>query len=130
MAYGTDLNLVNEIQNLGIPTLAQGPFAPGNTGYLEDAGRPQFDEARAKELVAQYREEEGKDLAFTLTHAGDPETTAQFGRALMDHISREIEQDVPIWENKEYVAQPVLTKGDGPIAAWRNWCRQFYPDPG
>ena len=69
-------------------------------------------------------------LVFLPKNQGDPETTAQFGRALMDHISREIEQDVPIWENKAYVEQPVLTKGDGPIAAWRNWCRQFYPDPG
>ena len=60
---------------------------------------------------------------FLPKNQGDPETTALFGKALMDHISREIEQDVPIWENKAYVEQPVLTKGDGPIAGWRNWCR-------
>jgi len=67
-------------------------------------------------------------LVFLPRNQGDEDTTAAFGKALMDHISREIEQDVPIWENKEYVEQPVLTRGDGPIAAWRNWCRQFYPD--
>ncbi len=59
---------------------------------------------------------------------GDERTTALFGEALMEHISREIEQDVPIWEHKEYAEYPVLTRGDGPIAAWRQWCRQFYPD--
>jgi nitrite reductase/ring-hydroxylating ferredoxin subunit len=58
----------------------------------------------------------------------DAATTAQFGKVLMDRISSEIEQDVAIWENKEYAQQPVLTKGDGPIAAWRSWCQQFYSD--
>jgi len=67
-------------------------------------------------------------LVFLPKNQGDEDTTAQFGKALMEHISREIEQDVPIWENKEYAEHPVLTKGDGPIAAWRSWCQQFYPE--
>ena len=65
-------------------------------------------------------------VVFVPENQGDEATTALFGDALMEHISREIEQDVPIWENKEYVDDPVLTRGDGPIAAWRSWCRQFY----
>ena len=64
-------------------------------------------------------------LVFLPKNQGDDKATALFGKALMDHISSEIEQDVPIWENKEYVEHPVLTKGDGPIAAWRNWCHLF-----
>ncbi len=67
-------------------------------------------------------------LVFLPKNQGDEKTTAMFGKALMEHISKEIEQDVPIWENKEYVEHPVLTKGDGPIAAWRNWCQQFYSE--
>lgn len=67
-------------------------------------------------------------LVFVPKNQGDEQTTALFGEALMEHISREIEQDVPIWEHKEYAEHPVLTRGDGPIAAWRQWCRQFYPD--
>ncbi len=39
----------------------------------------------------------------------------------------EVEQDIPVWENKIYVEPPALAKGDGPIAAYRSWARQFYP---
>jgi nitrite reductase/ring-hydroxylating ferredoxin subunit len=67
-------------------------------------------------------------LVFIPKTQGNTESTAQFGKALMEHISREIEQDVPIWENKEYSEHPVLTRGDGPIATWRSWCQQFYTD--
>ena len=65
---------------------------------------------------------------FLPKNQGDEKTTAMFGKVLMEHISKEIEHDVPIWENKEYVEHPVLTKDDGPIAAWRNWCQQFYAE--
>jgi 3-ketosteroid 9alpha-monooxygenase subunit A len=65
-------------------------------------------------------------LVFLPGNQGDAKTTALFGKALMEQISSEIEQDVAIWEHKEYAQHPVLTKGDGPIAAWRNWCQQFY----
>jgi nitrite reductase/ring-hydroxylating ferredoxin subunit len=67
-------------------------------------------------------------LVFIPKNQGNPETTALFGKALMDHISKEVEQDVPIWENKIYAEHPALTKGDGPIAAWRKWCQQFYEE--
>jgi nitrite reductase/ring-hydroxylating ferredoxin subunit len=40
-----------------------------------------------------------------------------------------VTQDIPIWENKIYRPHPVLTKGEGGIAAHRNWSRQFYSDP-
>jgi peptide/nickel transport system substrate-binding protein len=119
VAYGTDLNLVNEIQNLGIPTLAQGPFAPGNTGYLEDAGRPQFDEGRAKELVAQYKQEEGKDLAFTLTHAGDPETTALANLLKEQAANIGVNVDlVPVPDQSELINTAI--GGTFEAVTWRN----------
>jgi nitrite reductase/ring-hydroxylating ferredoxin subunit len=42
-------------------------------------------------------------------------------------IAREISQDAPIWESKRYVDKPILAEGDGPIAEYRRYCRQFYP---
>ena len=35
-------------------------------------------------------------------------------------------EDIPIWEHKVYVEHPVLVKGDGPIADFRRWAKQFY----
>jgi nitrite reductase/ring-hydroxylating ferredoxin subunit len=41
-------------------------------------------------------------------------------------FARSASQDFPIWENKRYVERPALADGDGPIALYRRWARQFY----
>ena len=35
--------------------------------------------------------------------------------------------DFEIWENKTYIDPPALAQGDGPVPAYRKYCRQFYP---
>jgi hypothetical protein len=50
-------------------------------------------------------------------------------RALGPAFRRDLWQDFPIWEHKIYIEQPRLAKGDGPIAAYRRWAQQFYPQP-
>ena len=50
-------------------------------------------------------------------------------RAAVDRhaeVSRQLEQDIPIWENKVYLSRPVLCDGDGPIGVFRRWAKQFY----
>ena len=37
-----------------------------------------------------------------------------------------MDQDVSIWENKCYRAEPTLAADDGTISAFRRWARQFY----
>ena len=39
-----------------------------------------------------------------------------------------VEQDIPIWNNKTYLKQPVLVRNDGPIAQFRRWFSQFYSE--
>jgi nitrite reductase/ring-hydroxylating ferredoxin subunit len=41
-------------------------------------------------------------------------------------LNREVGQDAPIWEAKRYVEKPILAEGDGPIAEYRRYCKQFY----
>ena len=41
-------------------------------------------------------------------------------------LNKEVGQDAPIWEAKQYVDKPILAEGDGPIAEYRRYCRQFY----
>jgi peptide/nickel transport system substrate-binding protein len=76
VAFASDREAVNEIRAKGIPQIASGPFAPGSVGYLEDTGWPEFNLDEAKKLVAQYEQEEGQPLRFTLTHSADPDTAA------------------------------------------------------
>lgn len=39
-----------------------------------------------------------------------------------------IDQDVPIWENRQYREHPVLCEGDGPIMQFRKWASRYYDD--
>jgi len=47
-------------------------------------------------------------------------------RSVARGVWHDLEQDNPIWDNKRYVAPPVLVATDGPIGAYRRWCTQFY----
>jgi phenylpropionate dioxygenase-like ring-hydroxylating dioxygenase large terminal subunit len=49
-----------------------------------------------------------------------------FTHAVRDEIVHQVQQDIPIWENKRYLDSPVLCDGDGPIAKYRKWFQQFY----
>lgn len=46
--------------------------------------------------------------------------------ATRDNVVGGVEQDIPIWNNKSYVEDPILCDGDGPIAKYRKWFSQFY----
>lgn len=46
--------------------------------------------------------------------------------AVVAEVVRQMEQDIPIWEHKRYLAKPMLCDGDGPIPAYRRWASQFY----
>jgi 3-ketosteroid 9alpha-monooxygenase subunit A len=49
-----------------------------------------------------------------------------YANGFRDEIKYQVEQDIPIWENKVYLDSPVLCDGDGPIAKYRKWFQQFY----
>ena len=70
------IDLANEIQGKGIPQIANGPFAPGSLGYVEDTGFPRGDLETAKELVAQYEAETGLPFEFQITSTPEPDTLA------------------------------------------------------
>ncbi len=65
-------------------------------------------------------------FAFTVRDIGKG-ITGGVGKAFMAEIGRQLEQDIPIWENKIYVDPPMLCDGDGPIGIFRQWSKQFYP---
>jgi len=71
-----DMKTYNQTVNLGVLQNANGPFAPGGIGYLKDSGYPTYNLAEAKKLVAQYKQETGTDLAFTLIATPDAATQA------------------------------------------------------
>jgi 3-ketosteroid 9alpha-monooxygenase subunit A len=65
-------------------------------------------------------------FAFTVKKMVNDGVTSTVGAAFQREIGRQLEQDIPIWENKVYIHPPVLVDGDGPIGLFRRWSKQFY----
>jgi 3-ketosteroid 9alpha-monooxygenase subunit A len=63
---------------------------------------------------------------FSVKKTGGAEMARGVGKAFVAEVSRQVEQDIPIWENKIQHEKPLLCDGDGPIAMFRRWCTQFY----
>ncbi|WP_437289823.1 Rieske 2Fe-2S domain-containing protein [Sorangium sp. So ce406] len=60
-------------------------------------------------------------VAFWLRKDG----AQRLGQALAAEVCRQIEEDIPIWENKIYRPQPVLCAGEKTIMTFRKWSSQF-----
>ena len=88
-----DRDALNEASNLGFTQVANGPFAPGNMGFLEDTGYPDHDDDAAKEFAAACKEAIGEDLSFVLTVANDSDTTStgQLIQAMAKEVGVEVE---------------------------------------
>jgi len=65
-------------------------------------------------------------VRFTMYHAAGDETAAKIGRAFGAEVSRQLDQDIPIWEHKRYQPSPALAPGEKPITEFRKWASQFY----
>lgn len=75
-------------------------------------------------------------FSFTVKRAtaadfGSEEAAADFttkvGDAFVSEVSRQLEQDMVVWENKAHLPTPSLAEGDGPVMEFRRWAQQFYP---
>ena len=74
VAHAINYEQLNSLRNQDIFTVANGPFAPGEVGYLEDTGFPTYDQELARDLVEQYEAETGQPLTFTGSSTSDPGT--------------------------------------------------------
>jgi hypothetical protein len=41
-------------------------------------------------------------------------------------VSRQVQEDKPVWEHKAYMVRPALASTDGPFMKYRKWASQFY----
>jgi 3-ketosteroid 9alpha-monooxygenase subunit A len=54
--------------------------------------------------------------------------TGGVGSAIIADINKQVNEDIPVWENKKYAHKPVLCDSDGPIAKFRKHYATFYVD--
>jgi phenylpropionate dioxygenase-like ring-hydroxylating dioxygenase large terminal subunit len=64
--------------------------------------------------------------AFTQPRIDGKDPVGGVAAAIIRDIVKQMNEDVPIWENKIFRERPLLCDGDGPIAEYRRWCQQFY----
>lgn len=61
---------------------------------------------------------------YYVHESSDKATVAGF----FDYYAKDWELDMPLWNNKVYRPVPLLAEGDGDIARFRKWYRQFYSE--
>lgn len=67
---------------------------------------------------------------FFVRRAEDGDGPSRYGKGFMREFSRQLQQDIPIWEHKRYRKQPRLAMGEGAIVDFRRWTEQFYSGSG
>jgi len=73
MAYATDRDAVNKVMNQGVLPDASGPWKPSSKWY-SPSSYPNFDLAKAKDLVQKYTQAHGHPPTFTLNATTDPDS--------------------------------------------------------
>jgi 3-ketosteroid 9alpha-monooxygenase subunit A len=68
-------------------------------------------------------------FSFTVRKLGDDDAVnSSVGRAFVEEIHKQVQEDTPIWQNKAYLPRPALADTDGPFRKFRNWASQFYAE--
>ena len=114
-----DMETFNQTRNLGVLKNANGPFAPGGIGYVKDTGYPTYDLKGAKDLVAQYKRETGKDLEFTLI--GTPDAPTGASMALVQQMGQKAGIKVNIQTLEQAALVSTAISGDFQAMVFRNY---------
>lgn len=76
-------------------------------------------------LLSNQVDERTVDFTVCTSIEGDAPWQGAFLAAIVDDVRK----DLPIWAHKRRLEHPSLVPGDGPIATYRRFARQFYPPP-
>ncbi|MCZ6785496.1 MAG: Rieske 2Fe-2S domain-containing protein [Proteobacteria bacterium] len=67
-------------------------------------------------------------FAYTVSKKGGADAHHGAGAAIVRDLEKQMEQDIVIWEHKKYWDKPLLCDGDGKIALYRRWWKQFFSE--
>ena len=114
-----DRQTLNHVRGKDIPQIASGPFGPGSVGYLQDAGFPAVRPEKAKDEVAAYKNDTGKDLQFTYGGTPDPEgvETQNFIKAMFEAAGMKVSTYTV--EQTQYINVAVARNFQ--MYGWRNF---------
>lgn len=104
VAHATDVDrYLDETGRAGVAVPARGVFAPGQLGYREDNGYPEYDIDLARQYAAEYEAATGEPLSFTYKGSSSVENLqsqqslqAMWAEAGIDVQISTVEQDTQI----------------------------------
>jgi phenylpropionate dioxygenase-like ring-hydroxylating dioxygenase large terminal subunit len=73
-------------------------------------------------------DEDELDVRFTMYHEAGDELATRIGAGFGAEVTRQLDQDIPIWEHKRYQPSPALAPSERPITEFRRWAGQFYAE--
>jgi peptide/nickel transport system substrate-binding protein len=119
IAQALPIELATEINGKGVPTVANGPFAPGALGYVEDTGMPRGDPDEARRLVAQYEEETGQPFEFQIATPPDPETlsSVQLAAQFFEEVGMKV--TIVTYEQSSLITEAIAKNFQ--LMAFRNY---------
>ncbi len=121
-AFGYAFNRAqyNQLRQNGLLKTASGPFAPGVLGYLPASvtNLPTYNLTKAKQLVAQYKQETGHDLTFQYGTPNDSESlkSAQLVKSYMEAAGMKV--SIRQADQSQYINDAI--QGNFQAQGWRN----------
>ncbi|MBA6411912.1 Rieske 2Fe-2S domain-containing protein [Parahaliea sp. F7430] len=79
-------------------------------------------------LTPVDRENSKAFYAFIQKKVDGKEPVGGVADAIVADIHKQMEEDIIIWERKQYFEKPLLCDNDGPFAKFRKWYAQFYTE--
>jgi peptide/nickel transport system substrate-binding protein len=122
LAFGTDQERLAEERGAGLVQVANGPFGPGQLGYLDDSGYPAYDEDAALEEFDQCLADLGTDtIEFTFNTTNDPfnvETNTLMISMWQEIFGDALKANITPVEQGQYIGLALV--GTFNAFAWRN----------
>jgi len=119
LAHALDNQVLIDRRGAGVGEMANGPFSPTQTGYLEETGYPEYDPEEAKRLLDEYKEETGSDvveIAFTTTTDPAALQTAE----LLKQFWEQVGFTIPLAQIEQSQFIVTALTGDFEMFGWRN----------
>ena len=117
-AYAYNRVLYNHLRQNDLNVIANGPFGPGVLGYLPVTGFPQYNLAKAKSLVQQYKTATGNDISFTLSIPND--AASQSSAGVVQDMMKSAGITVTLKPEEQSQQINDVIAGSYQAAAWRN----------
>jgi 3-Ketosteroid 9alpha-hydroxylase C-terminal domain len=120
---GADIEMLIHINGLGF-TLAETKTAGGWAVRMLTLATPVGECETLLHFCTTVRRPGRSAISRALWSCLEPAV----GRVVLRAAVAQVTRDERIWNNKKYLRRPAIAAGDGPIAGYRQWANQFYPE--